>query len=226
MVRFSRLSVTVLLSSTLAVGAVIGVATPAQAHNYLVSSTPPAGSTLTQLPDDFAITTNDALLDLGAGAGAGGFALQVVGADGLYYGDGCVAVADSTMTAIPALGPAGEYTLTWQVVSADGHPVSDQFTFAWAPTDGSEPSAGSESAPVCDESAEEPIADAETSPSPAPSANDAAENGQASGDNDARVGDNPGTSGDNLPGVLWAGGVAAVLAIGAVVAVVRRRRKP
>ena len=129
------------------VGSVLGFTTPAQAHNYLVSSTPTADSTLTELPDEFDITTNDNLLDTGGITSA--FALQVKDADGRYYGDGCVAVAGPSMTTAPALGPAGVYTILWQVVSADGHTVSDEFTFTWAPTDETETSNGATSPPDC-----------------------------------------------------------------------------
>ena len=43
---------------------VLAIAAPAQAHNYLVSSNPTADTTVTQLPESFSITTNEALLNL------------------------------------------------------------------------------------------------------------------------------------------------------------------
>jgi hypothetical protein len=46
--------------------------------------------------------------------------LRVRDAGGLYYGDGCLQVADDTMSTAAAIGPAGDYVLEWQVVSADG----------------------------------------------------------------------------------------------------------
>jgi copper resistance protein C len=111
---------------------VLGLVAPAQAHNYLVSSTPSDGETLTQLPAHFSVTTNDALLDLkGDGTGSG---IEVRDADGLYYGDGCVTVEGPSVFSTPAIGKPGTYTLIWQVISSDGHPVSDEFTFTWAPT--------------------------------------------------------------------------------------------
>jgi len=115
----------------LALIAVLATATPASAHNYLVSSTPAAGETLTELPEHFSVTTNEPLLDLG-GDGSG-FGIEVIDADGLYYGDGCVTVEGPSVYTVPALGEAGTYRLVYQVVSADGHPVSDEFTFDWAP---------------------------------------------------------------------------------------------
>ena len=109
----------------------MGAAAPAVAHNYLTASNPVAGETLTELPAEFFVTTNDALLDLG-GDGSG-FGIEIIDADGLYYGDGCVTVEGPSVYTVPALGEAGTYRLVYQVVSADGHTVSDEFTFDWAP---------------------------------------------------------------------------------------------
>jgi len=121
--------------------AVLLTATPASAHNYLVSSTPTAGETLTALPEHFSVTTNEPLLDLG-GDGSG-FGIEIIDANGLYYGDGCVTVEGPTVYTMPEIGEAGTYRLVYQVVSADGHTVSDEFTFDWAPEAGFVASAGS-----------------------------------------------------------------------------------
>ena len=126
---------------------VVLVAGPASAHNYLVESTPAAGEVLTALPEEFSVTTNEALLDL-AGSGSG-FGLEVRDAAGLYYGDGCVTIDGATMSAAAELGEPGEYTLVYQLVSADGHTVSDSFRFTWAPEDDVEASTGSTSAGDC-----------------------------------------------------------------------------
>ena len=130
-----------------AVFAVLATAGPASAHNYLVESTPAAGEVLTVLPEQFSVTTNESLLDLG-GSGSG-FGLEVRDADGLYYGDGCVAVEGATMSGAAAIGAPGEYTLIYQLVSADGHTVSDSFTFEWAPEGDFERSEGSTSPGDC-----------------------------------------------------------------------------
>jgi len=111
--------------------AVLLTATPASAHNYLVASTPAAGETLTALPEHFSVTTNEPLLDLG-GDGSG-FGIEIIDANGLYYGDGCVTVEGPSVYTLPEIGEAGTYRLVYQVVSADGHTVSDEFTFDWAP---------------------------------------------------------------------------------------------
>src|ERR1700712_918766 len=69
---------------------VLGLAAPAFAHNFLVSSDPAAGQTLTTLPAKFTITTNEGLLDL-SGHGSG-FAFDIEDASHRFYGDGCVTV--------------------------------------------------------------------------------------------------------------------------------------
>ena len=103
------------------------LAGPAQAHDWLVSSEPANGAVLTTLPDQFSVTANEPLLDLGGESG--GFAMLVIGPDGLYYGDGCVSIQDATMSTDAALGPAGAYTLDWQLVSTDSHSVSEKIPF-------------------------------------------------------------------------------------------------
>jgi methionine-rich copper-binding protein CopC len=128
---------------------VVGTVPSAAAHNYLVSSTPEAGSVLTELPDEFVITTNDVLLDFGGENTGSAGALEVQGPDGLFYGDGCVTVSGPSISTEAALGSAGEYTVIWRVVSTDGHPVSNQFVFTWQPDAGQVVSAGASDAPVC-----------------------------------------------------------------------------
>ena len=135
-------------AAALALVGALAIATPAMAHNYYASSTPGINETLTKLPDQFVVTTNDNLLDLDGEVG--GFFLKVTGPDGLYYGDGCVSVQGPSASMPAALGPAGAYTLDWQVVSADGHTVSDTIPFQWQPATGQESTTqGSTTVPNC-----------------------------------------------------------------------------
>ncbi|MDM4764097.1 copper resistance protein CopC [Galbitalea sp. SE-J8] len=128
----------------LAVAAVLAVAAPASAHNYVVSSTPVAGSTLDTLPAEFAVTTNGPLPDA-SGEGRG-FGLLLTDAAGRYYGDGCVTIDGDGISAPAAIGAAGDYTLTWQVVSTDGHIASGTIPFRWT---GAATSDGSSAVPDC-----------------------------------------------------------------------------
>ncbi|MDN4641773.1 copper resistance protein CopC [Agreia sp. PsM10] len=200
------------LLAAVTVGAVGHVPT-ASAHNYLVSSTPEAGSVLTSLPPEFVITTNDVLLDFGGENTGSAGALEVQGPDGLFYGDGCVAVSGASISTPAAIGPAGDYTVIWRVVSTDGHPVSSQFSFTWQPDAAQVASAGSTAAPVCPTSSD------------AAGAVDGA--GAASGDSEA---DSPaptaGSSDDEFLSVLaWGGGALGAVAI-AVVATLLVLRRP
>lgn len=152
------------------------------------------------------------MLDVGGASGA--FALQVLDAQGLYYGDGCVEVDGATMSTAASLGAPGEYSVRWQLVAADGHTVSGEFPFAWSPTAASVPSAGSATPPVCGVAAE-PLSPSGAA-SPVPSAPEATPGPSSE----------PAAQSDSLPVVLAIGGGVLALAtvvIAAVLLVGRRR---
>lgn len=174
-------------------------ALPAAAHNYVVSSTPAEGETLTAVPEFFVVTTNDALLDL-TGEGAG-FVMQVTDESGLYYGDGCVSVQGASMAMAGALGVAGDYTLTFQAISGDGHTISDELSFRYEPAEGSVASTGVASAPDCG-GAE--TVDATSDPQAGAASTAADETGTVLG--------------------IVAGIIASLAVLGAIVLVVARRR--
>ncbi|PYY34690.1 copper resistance protein CopC [Curtobacterium sp. MCJR17_055] len=200
--RAGRLVAASAAALAIAGSAVLGLAAPASAHNYLVSATPAADSTLTELPESFAITTNDRLLDIGDTDS--GFAFRVVGPDGEYFEDGCVDVDGPTMTTAAALGDSGEYTVEWQIISADGHTVSDSYDFTWDAPAGFSPAAGSTEPPTC-------AADAGGSSAAA-----------------STTGTESGTTSSTASDALWigAGGLVVVAAAVAVLLLVRRRPAP
>lgn len=151
----------------LAVALAVGIAAPAAAHNSIVSSTPEEGEALTALPEQWQITTNENLLDLG-GEGAG-FALLVSDDQGQFYGDGCVVVQEASILMPAALGVDGSYTLTYQLISADGHTLSGELPFSWqAPAD-FEPHVGLAEPPICGETASAPAPEPTESTQPEPS---------------------------------------------------------
>ncbi|MEO5535323.1 MAG: copper resistance CopC family protein [Pseudolysinimonas sp.] len=192
---------TMLTGAVAAVMLFTGAAAPAWAHSVIIASTPTADETLTALPDTFSVTANETLLNLGD---QGVFALQIRDAAGRYYGDGCVKVVDATMSATPALGASGTYTVLWQVISADGHPVSGEIPFSWEAPVGFTPAPNYASAPACGE-------DPASEPSVAPSTSTAP----------PRDGSSP---------ALWIGiGVAifgALIAVFIGIAAARTRREP
>jgi copper resistance protein C len=191
-----------LLAVGLAVLATLVVAEPASAHNQIVSSTPSSGQTLTELPSEFRIVTNEALLDLG-GQGRG-FAFEIRDAAGRFYETGCVTITDATMTTAAALGSPGAYTVVYQLVSADGHTVSGEIPFVWAPSGTVTASTGTASPATCPGS---------TVKAQAPSSGTGSD----------------GTRNTTVPlsDVLWIGGVLLAVALAVVVTLVvttRRRR--
>jgi copper resistance protein C len=136
-------------ASGLALAISVAGATPAAAHNYLVSSTPEAGTTVSDIPEFVvSVTTNEPLLDVSGEAA--GFALQVSDSAGAYYGDGCLAVEGATLSTRAELGAAGEYTVGWQVVSTDGHTVDGSFQFTWEPPNDYVPMTGVAEPPACE----------------------------------------------------------------------------
>ncbi|MFC6356724.1 copper resistance CopC family protein [Luethyella okanaganae] len=139
------------------VGAVIGAvvsaavaglalgAAPVSAHNYPVETVPADGEIVTEQPGVFSLTTNDVLLEGGASA------MEISGPSSApkFYGDGCATVLGPKLEAEAQLGEPGEYTVTWQVVSADGHPISGSYSFDWQPTAGIVLAEGRATAPAC-----------------------------------------------------------------------------
>ncbi|MGG7466316.1 copper resistance CopC family protein [Plantibacter sp. YIM 135347] len=183
------------------VAAVAGVASPASAHNSIVSTTPAADSTVTEQPEQIVITTNDNLLDLGDAGNSNQIQVTGPGSEKLYYGTACTTVNGPALVMPLQLGQAGEYTVTWQLVSTDGHPLSGSYTFTWAPAVGQELAEGA-SSPKCGQ--------AGAAPAPEPSSTDAP-SAQASG----------GIGGD----VWWiVGAIGIVVVAGAALLVVTRRR--
>jgi methionine-rich copper-binding protein CopC len=124
----------------------------ASAHDYVVSSTPAEGGTQSAELTEASITFNDVILDL-SGTGSSNV-LEVTDASGRHFEDGCSATSGATLSTGVALGAAGDYTMTYQAVSADGHTVSASLPFTWAPPAGASVAEGAATRPACDTSDE------------------------------------------------------------------------
>ena len=122
-------------------------AATADAHDYLVGSDPAADATVTSALNTVTLTFNDRVLDLSGGGSTN--LLIVTGPDSAkrHFETGCATVADTKLSAPVALGPAGRYTVTYQIVSADGHTVSSSYSFAYRPPAGVASAPGSDTAP-------------------------------------------------------------------------------
>ncbi|WP_181408461.1 copper resistance CopC family protein [Schumannella sp. 10F1B-5-1] len=187
-------------------GAVVGAASPASAHNRVVATVPTADSTVTAVPENFSITTDLNMLDLQGGGR--GFAIEVDGPDGWSYCPAEPEIVDNVMTVPAVLGPGGGYTLTWQLVSADGHTVSGDFPFTWQPpADFTAPKPGADGNPAC--------SGGEATAAPSSAASDGADD-TATGSDESTV---------PLGDVLWIGGaILAVLIAGGVTLLVLTRK--
>jgi methionine-rich copper-binding protein CopC len=177
-----------------------GPAVPALAHNTVIGESPKAGSTVTMQPESVAIETSDALLDA-----EGATVMDVLGPDGRHYATSCPSV-DGAIASVPAeLGPAGDYTVEWRVVSADGHPITGEFAFTWTPADGESLADGADAA-ACAASVE----------SDAP--------GDAVSEEDE--GDADAAASGGLGDLLWVVGGGLAVVVAGIAAFLLTRRRP
>ncbi|MDO8120454.1 copper resistance protein CopC [Isoptericola sp. b490] len=101
--------------------ALIGLAGPARAHDQLVGTDPADGAVVDAVPSQVALTFSEDVLDIST-------TVVVAGPDGRV--PTTPTVDGGTVTApLPDGLPDGPYTVTWRVVSADGHPVQGSFAF-------------------------------------------------------------------------------------------------
>jgi methionine-rich copper-binding protein CopC len=137
--RIIRISVWVaILGLLLGVLSSLVMATGADAHAALKSISPKDGASLTTAPTKVVLTFNEPISTSFA-------TVTVTGADGVVSAGKTVV---DGVTVAQALAPDlanGRYTVTYRVVSEDGHPVSDKTTFTLAAvatptTSASEPS--------------------------------------------------------------------------------------
>ena len=196
-------------------------AAAADAHDYLVGSDPSADSTVTSQLESVSLTFNDRVLDL-SGNGSTNL-LTVTGPDSgtRHFETGCATAADTKLSAPVALGSAGTYTVTYQIVSADGHTVSSSYTFAYQPPAGTTAAPGSESSPC----------GATTSPSSIPAPAATGSGGGATSPATATASTPQPTaaagSGTDLGLVIGIAIAIVVLAvIGVVIVLLTARRKP
>ncbi|MCT1434325.1 copper resistance CopC family protein [Dietzia maris] len=111
----------------LALSAAVVAASPAAAHAALAGSTPADGSTIEVAPEQVTLTFNeDIQQDF--------HALTVLGPDGTQWAEGEPRAQGRELSIdLDGLGEAGQYTIGFRVVSADGHPIQGSFPFGFAP---------------------------------------------------------------------------------------------
>ena len=92
----------------------------AAAHSSRVETNPEHGATLETLPAEATVTFNEAPKTAG---------VVLARPDGKVDKLKTQVVGSTVKVRLPANGPRGAYTLSYRVVSADGHPVSGSVTF-------------------------------------------------------------------------------------------------
>ncbi len=180
-------------------GLLLASAAPAAAHDNLISTTPEAGSTVGVSPAEISLTFSGELL-----TATSSVVIEVTSPDGRNVAEGEPLVDGTTVTQTLAGGQsAGVFTVLWRVVSSDGHPISDQYTYTvealTVPT--STPTPGQTS---------------EQTPEPAPTATEAASSDVHNG---------PSGGGELLPILAVVSGVVILGGALVVVLMVARERR-
>lgn len=98
------------------------------AHSYMVSSTPKNGSTVSTLPTQVVLSFNENLLVV---KGKRPNAISIAHRNGVPIRQGAVLVRKNVLTVPIASSQEihGRITVSYRVVSADGHPVNGNFSF-------------------------------------------------------------------------------------------------
>lgn len=103
-------------------------ASPADAHARLEGSSPQDGATLSAVPPEIMLRFNEPIEEGLNQVSVKSGSTEVAKGDPQVDGSNVYQPIEYTMD-------PGEYTVTYKVVSADGHPVSGTFTFTYAPAD-------------------------------------------------------------------------------------------
>jgi methionine-rich copper-binding protein CopC len=183
----TRSFLTLMLTTT---ALALGLAAPASAHSELVAATPGDGETLAEAPAEVVLEFNEEIQDLGN-------EIVVVDAEGTPVATGDAVVDGVTVTQAITGGTAGTFTVTWRVVSEDGHPISGEYAYEVEES----------AAPTTEESATTETPEAATTEAPESESATAAEPESGGG-----------------AATPWLVAVAVAAAAGAVAMIVRRSR--
>lgn len=186
-------------TSRLAAAVVVGVfallsVSPASAHSELLESTPAAGAELSKPPTEMQLIFGESVQQQG---GSIDVAVRdtIVSQSNTFATKGNVAAVQLTDPGLP-----GTYTVSFRVVSLDGHVVSDTFEF-------------------------EVVGAASTSSTSDPTQTPTDDQSPAAATNTAT--DNPQDSGDSSGSVVWVLGLGAIgiVLVAAMIAVAVRGRR-
>ena len=130
-------SVLVGLVALLLGGLSIAVATPAWAHDELIGADPSVNADVGALPAKITMTFSGVLMDE-----PGATQVVVTDAAGTSLTDGDPTLDGTHLMQSLSGSASGPVTVTWRVVSSDGHPVAGQYTFTVAGGATQSPSTG------------------------------------------------------------------------------------
>ena len=120
----SRSILPALWAGLVALALVLVTAGPARAHDELVSTNPEAGSSIAKAPTTLELTFSGNIQDIGS-------EVRVTDSHGTDITRGTLAVQKTKVS--QPLREGGDtdetYTVTWRVVSQDGHPIEGTFTY-------------------------------------------------------------------------------------------------
>ena len=120
----SPITRTLVATAALAAGSLLGM-NPAAAHDELVSTNPTDGATLTEAPASLELTYSGDIMEVD-----GANQVRVTNAAGESVTDGAPDIDGKVVTQDLATAAADDtYTVTWRVVSSDGHPIQGTFTY-------------------------------------------------------------------------------------------------
>ena len=124
----ARATVLVVAAALLALAGVLSITSLAQAHGALRRSAPASGDTLTVAPRELRLTFTEST-ELAVSR------IELLGPDNVAVGLGPMRYGDSTTVLVADVTgalDAGTYTVAWQIVGRDGHPVRGRFRFTIA----------------------------------------------------------------------------------------------
>ncbi len=126
--RLSFRTATAAVAAALVALGALTVASPAAAHDELLGTSPKADTAVAELPADLVLTFNGVLMDE-----PGATEVVVTDASGTDLTDGPAVLSGTRLTQplnTQAAQP-GPVTVRWRVVSSDGHPISNEFSFTY-----------------------------------------------------------------------------------------------
>jgi methionine-rich copper-binding protein CopC len=111
----------------LALFSVLSFTPSTSAHSALVSANPVAGAELSETPAEVRLTFNESLLLLG---NENPNKLEVLNSSGaVVSGEVSVSGPEIFVPINKEMAVSGEYSVSYRVVSADGHPIEGEYKF-------------------------------------------------------------------------------------------------